>query len=416
MTRPKKGGGGRHTPKSNAAPDEVVFDGAGFMNPADMPNFPQMDPNEFEQAILDSSIDITGLDPDNLDLDALGLGGVDPLEILIARMGQALDEGAGPFLEEAAGAAWMLHETVPADERPEAVELYASFDQIGACLMAALAVLGMTGEVRELAAARAAANQSAGTEIPGWLSELNKATVTAAGIGTYVPDDEVEVLAEITIPSVNPFVIALSRSKVVHELITEISTLIEPLQHLADDVNGDELMEVSIEITDPQVAADELAVSLMPTIEWAENSEVGGLPVDNGVETVLPLARWVGSLLPDSSVVPFYGFEGEQRDQGIAAYVAGYAGNLDPDHLSQIGIALDLSVEREVFRWTPQRLINMFQRATMALDEPAPLIAALRQFLRFAASQHGTSDELLAHNFTVVDNVEEHAAELFASD
>ncbi len=413
MTRPKKGGGGRHTPKSNTAPNDVFGD-ADILQPSDVPNFPHMDPDAFEQAILESSIDITGLDPENLDLEALGLGDVDPLEILVARMAQALDEGAGQFLEEVAGASWMLHETVPEDERPAALELYASFDHIGACLMVGLASLGMTPEVRDLASAKVTENEAAGIEVPAWLSRLADASVTATGIGFYEPDDEVEVLVEVTIPTVNPFVVAISRSKVVHELITEISTLIEPLQHLADDVNGDELMEVTIAMTDAVDAADELALSLLPTIEWAENIEVGGLPVDNGVETVLPLARWVGSLLPASEVEPFYGFEGEQRDEAIAAYVAASPDQLDADHLAQVAFALDFSVEREVFRWTPQRLINMFQRATMVTDEPQPLIDAVRKFLPFAAAQHGTSDELLAHNLTVVDNVEEHASELFS--
>ena len=165
MTRPKKGGGGRHTPKANTVPQNGLGEPAA-LRPEEIPNFPHMDPDAFEQAILESSIDITGLDPENLDLEALGLGDVDPLEILLARMAQSLDEGPAQFLEEVAGASWMLHETVPEDERAAAVEFYASFEHVGACLMVGLASLqgGETEFSKRVDAGEVASSKDEGDE------------------------------------------------------------------------------------------------------------------------------------------------------------------------------------------------------------------------------------------------------------
>ncbi len=156
-----------------------------------------------------------------------------------------------------------------------------------------------------------------------------------------------------------------------------------------------------------------LALSLVPTIEWAENRDVGGLPVDNGVEMLLPLARWVATMLPQATVEPFYGFEGEQRDAGLEIYRSEASPEPSETDLQLIGQALDFSVECDPFRWTPQRLVNMFERLSGVIDDPVLLIAALRRFLPFAAARHANGAELLHHNLTVLDSVEQHADVLF---
>ncbi len=415
VTRPKKGSG-RHTPKKNAGSGPLPIGGwedpdHSLLDPTALPRFPQLDPAAFEQAILDSSVDIDELDPEDLDLDALGLGDVDPLEIVVARMAQALDEGTGPFLEEVSSAAWMIHDGVEPADRATTVENFAGFESIGDSLMSALAVLGMTDGVRRTAAASVALKRAG---IPAWLRELNRASITGWAIGRYEPDDEVEVIAEITIPTADPFLVVINRSKVVHELIVEASTLLESLDHLTADVNGDESIELTIEPTDAQSLANELAISLMPSIEWAENPEVGGLPVDTDVELMLPLARWVSTMLPEPTVEPFYGYDGEQRDVGIDVYRTEASPTPSEAELQLIGQALDFSVEQDPFRWTPQRLVSMFERMSTMIDDPAPLLEALRRFLPFAASKQSNGADLLDHNLTVLDSVEEHADELFA--
>jgi hypothetical protein len=383
-----------------------------WSDPAGVPGFPRLDPAAFEQAILDSSIDIDQLDPGDLDLDTLGLGDVDPLEILVARMTQALDEGIGPFMEEASSAAWMLHDGVDPQNRAATVENFAAFDSTGDCLMGALAVLGMTDEVRRTAA-DASALRRAG--LPAWLRELPRATITGWAIGRYRPDDEVDVIAEVTIPSADPFLVVVNRSKVVHELIVEVSTLLESLQHLTADVNGDESIDLTIEPTDAESLSNELATSLLPSIEWAENADAGGLPVDTDVELMLPLARWLATMLPEPTVEPFYGYDGEQREMGLEAYRTQATPVPSEAELGLVGQALDFSVEQDPFRWTPQRLVYMFERISSVTDDPGPLLDALRRFLPFAASKHAGGAELLDHNLTVLDSVEEHADELFGA-
>ncbi len=227
----------------------------GLSDPAAVPGFPHLDPDAFERAILESTVDIDDLDPEDLDLDALGLGDVDPIEIIVARMTQALEEGTGPFLEEASSATWMLHDTVEPADRAATVEMFAGFESTGDTLMSAMAVLGMTDDVRRAAEASAALKRAG---IPSWLRELPRAEITGWAIGRYEPDDEVEVIAEVTIPSTNPFLVVINRSKVVHELIVQVSTLLEPLDHLMADVNADDLVQLEIEPTTAQGLADEL--------------------------------------------------------------------------------------------------------------------------------------------------------------
>jgi hypothetical protein len=417
VTRPKKGGGGRHTPKQNTGSDSFgipawMDSDPNLSDPAAEPRLPHLDPDAFERAILESTVDINELDPEDLDLDALGLGDVDPIEIIVARMTQALEEGTGPFLEEASSAAWMLHDTVEPADRAASVEMFAGFESTGDALMSAMASLGMTDDVRRTAEATAALKRAG---VPAWLRDLSRAEVTGWAIGRYEPDDEVEVIAEVSIPSANPFLVVINRSKVVHELIVQVSTLLEPLDHLMADVNGDDLIQLRIDPTTAQGLADELALSLQPTIEWAENSDVGGLPLDSGVEMLLPLARWVATMLPPPTVEPFYGFEGEQRDAGLEIYRSESSPEPSEIDLQLVGQALDYSVERDPFRWTPQRLVNMFERLSNVIDDPAPFVDALRRFLPFAAARHANGAELLNHNLTVLDSVEQHADELFGT-
>ncbi|MFW2380984.1 MAG: hypothetical protein ACN4GZ_04425 [Acidimicrobiales bacterium] len=411
MTRPKKDGGGRHTPKRG------TDDRGG--QPTGLPDLPQLDTDAFEQAIIDSTIPVSELGSEELGPEGLGPEGVgdhNPIESLVAGLHQSLEHGTGSFLEEASAAAWMLHDVVPEPERPEMLSMFASLEGTGDALLAALAVVGMSTEVRQNARVSVALKQGG---LPHWLRDLSQASITGCAIGRFEPDDEVEVIAEITIPATEPFLVVIDRAKIVHELIVDIATLPERLDYLMADGDGESGDDegrggVRIEPTDPQGLANELAISLTPTIEWALSPESGGLPVDTGVEAMLPLAHWVSTLLPEPTVEPFFGYEGEQRDHGLAIYRSEAASEPSEADLRLIGQALDFSVEQDPFRWTPQRLIYMFERISIVVHDPEPLLGALRRFLPFAAAKQPNGAELLEHNLTVLDKVEEHADELFA--
>ncbi len=398
MSRPKKGNG-RVTPKKSA---ESPPADAPFLLPDGQP---LMDPSAFEQAILDSTVEVdaAGNEPES-----------DPIDMLMDMLTRGLELGPGEFLDHAAGAAWMIHHALPEGERAEAVGLYSNLDEVGVPLAGALEVLGMTEEVRSAATAIAALQRS---QMPPWLRDLARSTVSVCAIGTYAPGDEVEVLVEADVPGHGPFVISAVRSRVVHELISglviedrSIDSVIAELETAAEPESDDE-MALSIVRVDPVDAANELALSVQPTIDWALDPAAGGLPFENDVASVLPLARWALSLLPDPTVEPFYGYEGEQREEALTRYEQ-EVGALDDPERELLGRALDFSVEQDPFRWTPMRIVLMFERAAAVIDDPPAFIDALEPFLRFSAEVRNEPDQL-AHNLTVLAQVRARADELF---
>ena len=423
----RKNNGGRTTPKGGPDQFRPMTQPSGFGTAKPPPSFPGgpgggeiegfalndlNDPGMelFTSMLAENGLSLADVDEARQDSDwEAATSSEDLMGIFVDRLASELAAGPAEFMHEASNFAWMIHSAEEEGHRAAAVDVAAGMGTSGMALASAVAVLGLTEEVREAAHARASLGRS---EVVPWLQSLEQARIGRVAEVVSPNDDDFELLFEVLLADADPFHVLARVDRLRGETITDASSGPEPFDEMmAEEAGGisvDHEDEHRIELIDHIRAADLLAHSLQWSIDLAEAAarHPEGPEAEKGAMG-LPLVRWIATMLPASDVSPFVGLSNLRLDANLAAFEEYLGRSLNDRELDSLDGIVLLTGESTPVRWTPLRILELIGNYASAFVFFETVVPLLKEYLPFAAQQNGDSDALLRENLVVIGTIEE---------